>query len=146
MEECRGGVDDGEGDGFDDFLCSNPRQQQLCTVSRYVSLCCKYLILCNIFITPPLDLLTTLPSAVLIKIPCAHVICGFGYVFCGRCVSVPLSVLWSCCPKVSELSGSIDNLQHLLMDEPQVKLSQDGSGVLVNVREQGIRLCFFYKI
>ncbi|KAM6921293.1 small RNA 2'-O-methyltransferase [Xenentodon cancila] len=54
----------------------------------------------------------------------------------NRCVFVPLSVLWSCCPKVSELSGSVENLRHLLMDEPEVKLNQDGSAVLVKVQEQ----------
>ncbi|XP_061594976.1 small RNA 2'-O-methyltransferase [Cololabis saira] len=54
----------------------------------------------------------------------------------NRCVFVPLSALWSCCPKVSELSGSVNNLQHLLMDEPDVKLSQDGCAVLVKVQEQ----------
>ncbi|KAM3619361.1 uncharacterized protein V6R79_006949 [Siganus canaliculatus] len=53
-----------------------------------------------------------------------------------RCVSVPLAVLWSCCPKVSSLTGSVRNLQHLLMDEPQVRMSQDGSAVLV--QEHGL--------
>ncbi|KAM4549167.1 small RNA 2'-O-methyltransferase [Odontesthes bonariensis] len=54
----------------------------------------------------------------------------------NRCVSVPLAVLWSFCPKVGELSGSLGNLRHLLMDEPAVKLSQDGSSVLVKYQEQ----------
>ncbi|XP_071342591.1 small RNA 2'-O-methyltransferase isoform X2 [Trachinotus anak] len=53
-----------------------------------------------------------------------------------RCVSVPLDVLWSCCPKVSALSGSLSNLRHLLMDDPEVKLSQDGAAVLINYQEQ----------
>ncbi|XP_074491153.1 small RNA 2'-O-methyltransferase isoform X1 [Sebastes fasciatus] len=53
-----------------------------------------------------------------------------------RCVSVPLTVLWSCCPKVSALSGTLDNLRHLLMDDPEVKLSQDGSAVLLDDQEQ----------
>uniref|UniRef100_A0A3Q3A7R7 Small RNA 2'-O-methyltransferase n=1 Tax=Kryptolebias marmoratus TaxID=37003 RepID=A0A3Q3A7R7_KRYMA len=48
----------------------------------------------------------------------------------GIYVSVPLAVMWSWCPKVRELSESLGNLRHLLMDEPQVKLSQDGSAVL----------------
>ncbi|XP_042272677.1 small RNA 2'-O-methyltransferase isoform X1 [Thunnus maccoyii] len=53
-----------------------------------------------------------------------------------RCVSVPLAVLWSCCPKVSALGGSLSNLRHLLMDDPEVKLSEDGSAVLVYNQEQ----------
>ncbi|XP_006797846.1 small RNA 2'-O-methyltransferase isoform X1 [Neolamprologus brichardi] len=53
-----------------------------------------------------------------------------------RIVAVPLDVLWSCCPKVSVLSGSLGNLKHLLMDEPNIKLSQDSSAVLVNHWEQ----------
>nr|XP_033476764.1 small RNA 2'-O-methyltransferase isoform X1 [Epinephelus lanceolatus] len=53
-----------------------------------------------------------------------------------RCVSVPLAVLWSCCPKVNALSGSLSNLRHFLMDDPKVRLSQDGSAVLLNVQEQ----------
>ncbi|XP_054458915.1 small RNA 2'-O-methyltransferase [Anoplopoma fimbria] len=56
-----------------------------------------------------------------------------------RCVSVPLAVLWSCCPKVSALSGSLSNLRQLLMDDPDVKLSQDGSAVLLNYQEQGTK-------
>ncbi|XP_031715505.1 small RNA 2'-O-methyltransferase isoform X2 [Anarrhichthys ocellatus] len=55
-----------------------------------------------------------------------------------RCVSVPLSMLWSRCPKVGALSGSLGNLRRLLMDHPDVKLSQDGSAVLLNDQEQGI--------
>uniref|UniRef100_A0A3B5A2J6 Small RNA 2'-O-methyltransferase n=1 Tax=Stegastes partitus TaxID=144197 RepID=A0A3B5A2J6_9TELE len=51
-------------------------------------------------------------------------------------VSVPLAVLWSCCPKVCALSGSLSNLRHLLMGNPEVKLSQDGSAVLVAHQEQ----------
>ncbi|XP_008292887.1 small RNA 2'-O-methyltransferase [Stegastes partitus] len=54
----------------------------------------------------------------------------------GRYVSVPLAVLWSCCPKVCALSGSLSNLRHLLMGNPEVKLSQDGSAVLVAHQEQ----------
>ncbi|XP_069376472.1 small RNA 2'-O-methyltransferase isoform X2 [Paralichthys olivaceus] len=53
-----------------------------------------------------------------------------------RCVSVPLDVLWSCCPRVSTLSGSLGNLRRLLMDDPDVELSQDGDAVLVNCHEQ----------
>lgn len=59
------------------------------------------------------------------------------FVCAGRCVSVPLAVLWSCCPKLSALSGSLSNLRHVLMDNPEVKLSQDGSAVLLNDQEQG---------
>ncbi|XP_023154650.2 small RNA 2'-O-methyltransferase [Amphiprion ocellaris] len=53
-----------------------------------------------------------------------------------RYVSVPLAVLWSCCPKVSALSGSVSNLRHLLMGNPEIKLSQDGSAVLVTHQEE----------
>nr|XP_015826573.2 small RNA 2'-O-methyltransferase isoform X1 [Nothobranchius furzeri] len=55
---------------------------------------------------------------------------GSGY------ISIPLAVLWSCCPKVSELGGSLRNLRHLLMDEPHVNMSQDGAAVLVKYQEQ----------
>ncbi|KAM9358404.1 small RNA 2'-O-methyltransferase [Symphorus nematophorus] len=48
-----------------------------------------------------------------------------------RCVSVSLAVLWSRCPKVSTLSGSLTNLRQILMDDPEVKLSHDGSAVLL---------------
>ena len=66
----------------------------------------------------------------------------------GRRVSVPLAVLWCCCPKVSVLSGSVSNLRLLLMDEPGVKLSQDGSAVLLNHQEQGnvINTCVCYSV
>uniref|UniRef100_A0A3Q0SE09 Small RNA 2'-O-methyltransferase n=1 Tax=Amphilophus citrinellus TaxID=61819 RepID=A0A3Q0SE09_AMPCI len=37
---------------------------------------------------------------------------------------------------VSVLSGSLCNLRYLLMDEPNIKLSQDGSAVLVNDYEE----------
>ncbi|XP_068445610.1 small RNA 2'-O-methyltransferase isoform X2 [Clinocottus analis] len=53
-----------------------------------------------------------------------------------RCVSVPLAVLWSRCPKVRGLGGSLSNLRQLLMDHPDVTLSQDGSAVLLNDQEQ----------
>uniref|UniRef100_A0A3Q3M5U3 Small RNA 2'-O-methyltransferase n=1 Tax=Mastacembelus armatus TaxID=205130 RepID=A0A3Q3M5U3_9TELE len=53
-------------------------------------------------------------------------------------VSIPLAVLWACSPKVSALSGSLNNLRHLLLDDPRVKLSTDGSAVLVNYEEQDI--------
>ncbi|XP_078114240.1 small RNA 2'-O-methyltransferase [Sander vitreus] len=55
-----------------------------------------------------------------------------------RCVSVPLAVLWSCCPKLSVLSGSLSNLRHVLMDNTEVKLSQDGSAVLLNDQDQDL--------
>ncbi|XP_059196840.1 small RNA 2'-O-methyltransferase isoform X2 [Centropristis striata] len=53
-----------------------------------------------------------------------------------RCVCVPLTLLWSSSQKVSALSGSLSNLRHLLMDDPEVKLSPDGSAVLLNYQEQ----------
>ncbi|KAK5601394.1 hypothetical protein CRENBAI_000331 [Crenichthys baileyi] len=54
----------------------------------------------------------------------------------NRYVFVPLAVLWACCPKIGELSGSLGNLRHLLMDHPRVKLTQDGSSLLVKCEEQ----------
>lgn len=57
-----------------------------------------------------------------------------------RCVSVPLVVLWSISPKVSTMSGSLSNLQHFLMEDPHVKLSQDGSAVLL--QEKGNKVLF----
>lgn len=58
-------------------------------------------------------------------------------------ISVPLAELWSCCPRICELSGSLGNLRHLLMEEPDVKLSQDGSAVLVKYPDQGT---FYYFV
>ncbi|XP_074524608.1 small RNA 2'-O-methyltransferase [Halichoeres trimaculatus] len=57
---------------------------------------------------------------------------------CGlqRCVPVPLAVLWTSCPKVGALSGSLCNLRHILMGNPEIQLSQDGSSLLVNLQEQ----------
>nr|XP_046246860.1 small RNA 2'-O-methyltransferase [Scatophagus argus] len=52
-----------------------------------------------------------------------------------RCVSVPLAVLWSCSPKISALSGTLGNLRCVLMEESEVKLSQDGSAVLVQEQD-----------
>lgn len=63
----------------------------------------------------------------------------------SRCVPVSLAVLWSCCPKVSALSGSLSNLRALLMDEPKVKLSQDGSAVLLNYQEEGTIISLLLK-
>ncbi|XP_037325288.2 small RNA 2'-O-methyltransferase isoform X2 [Pungitius pungitius] len=54
----------------------------------------------------------------------------------GRCVAVPLFVLWGCCPKICALSGSLGNLRQLLMDNGKVNLSQDGSALLLNFHEQ----------
>ncbi|XP_021179971.2 small RNA 2'-O-methyltransferase [Fundulus heteroclitus] len=54
----------------------------------------------------------------------------------NRYVRVPLAVLWACCPKIAELSGSLRNLRHLLTDEPRVQLTQDGSSLLVKCEEQ----------
>ncbi|KAK2835182.1 hypothetical protein Q5P01_015666 [Channa striata] len=58
----------------------------------------------------------------------------------NRCVPVPvpLAVLWSCCPKVRALSGSLTHLSHLLIDEPAVKLSQDGSALLLNDQDHDL--------
>ncbi|XP_076010506.1 small RNA 2'-O-methyltransferase [Genypterus blacodes] len=49
---------------------------------------------------------------------------------------VPLALLCSSCPKVSSLSGSLTNLRHLLLDEPSVTLTQDGSAVRLMDKEQ----------
>ncbi|KAF6715513.1 Small RNA 2'-O-methyltransferase [Oryzias melastigma] len=54
----------------------------------------------------------------------------------NRYVTVPLSSLWSHCPKIKKLSGSLVNLRHLLMNEPAVKLSDDGRTVLVKYQEE----------
>ncbi|XP_054910958.1 small RNA 2'-O-methyltransferase isoform X2 [Poeciliopsis prolifica] len=54
----------------------------------------------------------------------------------NRFVVVPLAALWSFCPKIAELSGNLPNLRRLLMDQPKVKLSQDGSSLLVKCQEQ----------
>ncbi|XP_032428333.1 small RNA 2'-O-methyltransferase [Xiphophorus hellerii] len=55
----------------------------------------------------------------------------------NRFVVVPLAALCSFCPKIAELSGNLSNLRRLLMDQPQVKLSQDGFSLLVKCEEQG---------
>ncbi|XP_069560949.1 small RNA 2'-O-methyltransferase [Brachyistius frenatus] len=52
------------------------------------------------------------------------------------CVSVPLALLWSRCPRVAALSGSVGNLRHLLTDNPKVELSQNCSCVLVHSRQR----------
>ncbi|XP_038150982.1 small RNA 2'-O-methyltransferase [Cyprinodon tularosa] len=54
----------------------------------------------------------------------------------NRFILVPLDGLWSCCPKIRELSGSVENLKQLLMDQPQVNISQDGSSLLVKCEDQ----------
>ncbi|XP_004068095.2 small RNA 2'-O-methyltransferase isoform X1 [Oryzias latipes] len=54
----------------------------------------------------------------------------------NRYVTVPLSALWLNCPKIKKLSGSLVNLRHLLMDEPEVRLSEDGRTVLVKYQEE----------
>ncbi|XP_071397569.1 small RNA 2'-O-methyltransferase [Centroberyx affinis] len=54
----------------------------------------------------------------------------------GRCVCVPLAKLWSCCPRVQALSGSVSHLSRFLLDDPLVRLTQDGSAVLVDDQEQ----------
>ncbi|KAF3690615.1 Small RNA 2'-O-methyltransferase [Channa argus] len=54
------------------------------------------------------------------------------------CVPVPLAALWSSCSKVRALSGSLTNLRHLLIDKPEVKLSQDGSALLLNDQEHDL--------
>lgn len=63
-------------------------------------------------------------------------------------MSVPLAILWICSPKVSSLSGCLNNLKHFLMDDPHVKLNQEGSALLL--LEKGIanisaRIKFEYK-
>lgn len=64
----------------------------------------------------------------------------------GRYVTVPLSSLWSHCPKIKKLSGSLVNLRHLLMNEPAVKLSDDGRTVLVKYQEEGTLSSNVYEI
>lgn len=56
-------------------------------------------------------------------------------------VAVPLSLLWVSCPRVSALSGSLSNLRHFLVDEPQVRLSQDGSALLLEQDEDEDASC-----
>lgn len=46
-------------------------------------------------------------------------------------VSVPLSLLWLSSPRVSSLCGSLDDLRLYLTGEPQVRLSPDGSALLL---------------
>ncbi|XP_029975375.1 small RNA 2'-O-methyltransferase [Salarias fasciatus] len=55
----------------------------------------------------------------------------------GSFVSVPLKILWSWSPKISELCESLSHLRNLLMDQPKVTLSQDGSAVIVKLENQG---------
>uniref|UniRef100_A0A096M0I1 Small RNA 2'-O-methyltransferase n=1 Tax=Poecilia formosa TaxID=48698 RepID=A0A096M0I1_POEFO len=62
------------------------------------------------------------------------------YCVCFRFAVVPLAALWSFCPKIAELSGNLSNLRRLLVDQPQVKLSQDGSALLVKYDDGGMRL------
>uniref|UniRef100_A0A3P9H5W8 Small RNA 2'-O-methyltransferase n=1 Tax=Oryzias latipes TaxID=8090 RepID=A0A3P9H5W8_ORYLA len=64
-------------------------------------------------------------------------LCQTALVSPGRYVTVPLSALWLHCPKIKKLSGSLVNLRHLLMDEPEVRLSEDGRTVLVKNQEEG---------
>lgn len=58
---------------------------------------------------------------------------------CFRFVSVPLALLWTS-PKVSALSGSLSNLRQFLMEDPTVKLSQDGSAVMLQEKGEGSNL------
>ncbi|KAM4629310.1 small RNA 2'-O-methyltransferase [Polymixia lowei] len=53
-----------------------------------------------------------------------------------RRVCVPLARLWSACPRVKALSGSLCHLRRLLLDQPLVRLTQDGSAVLLDDQEQ----------
>lgn len=68
---------------------------------------------------------------------CMYPILCFCVCCCFRFVVVPLAALCSFCPKIAELSGNLSNLRRLLMDQPQVKLSQDGFSLLVKCEEQG---------
>ncbi|XP_057697619.1 small RNA 2'-O-methyltransferase [Corythoichthys intestinalis] len=53
-----------------------------------------------------------------------------------RHVSVPLHLLWNCCPKLSELSGSLGNMRQLIVDDPQVKMNGQHSAVIICILEQ----------
>ncbi|XP_068599551.1 small RNA 2'-O-methyltransferase [Brachionichthys hirsutus] len=53
----------------------------------------------------------------------------------GVYVSVPLSSLWSSSTRIRSLSGTPTNLRHFLMEDPQVKMNQDGSAVLLQHRD-----------
>ncbi|KAG7280756.1 hypothetical protein CRUP_037686 [Coryphaenoides rupestris] len=50
----------------------------------------------------------------------------------GRCVCVPLSSVWSCCPRIRELSGSLARLRLYIADDPLVRFSQDGLAVVLD--------------
>ncbi|XP_077573510.1 small RNA 2'-O-methyltransferase isoform X1 [Stigmatopora nigra] len=54
-----------------------------------------------------------------------------------RHVSVPLDLLWNCCPKLNEMSGSLTNLIQLIADHPQIKMNVLHSAVIVCIQEQG---------
>ncbi|XP_061635838.1 small RNA 2'-O-methyltransferase isoform X1 [Phyllopteryx taeniolatus] len=54
-----------------------------------------------------------------------------------RHVSVPLQLLWTCCPKLRELSGSLSNLRQLIVDDPQIKMNRQRSAVILCSLEQG---------
>ncbi|XP_077390837.1 small RNA 2'-O-methyltransferase isoform X2 [Festucalex cinctus] len=48
-----------------------------------------------------------------------------------RHVSVPLHLLWNCCPKLRELSGSLGNLSQLVIDDPQIQMNRSRSAVII---------------
>ncbi|XP_077440810.1 small RNA 2'-O-methyltransferase [Vanacampus margaritifer] len=48
-----------------------------------------------------------------------------------RYVSVPLHLLWNCCPKLRELSGSLGNLSQLIIDDPQIQMNRSRSAVII---------------
>ncbi|XP_054646388.1 small RNA 2'-O-methyltransferase [Dunckerocampus dactyliophorus] len=55
-----------------------------------------------------------------------------------RHVSVPLHKLWTGCPKLSELTESLHNLAQLIIDDPQIKLNQDQSAVIICFLEEDL--------
>ncbi|XP_056459989.1 small RNA 2'-O-methyltransferase isoform X1 [Gadus chalcogrammus] len=54
----------------------------------------------------------------------------------GRCVCVPLRRVWSCCPRIRDLSGSLARLRLFIADDPLVRLSQDGFAVVLDEGEE----------
>nr|XP_057929842.1 small RNA 2'-O-methyltransferase [Doryrhamphus excisus] len=55
-----------------------------------------------------------------------------------RHVSVPLHKLWICCPKLSELTDSLRNLVQLIIDDPQIKMNQDRSAVIICIQKEDV--------
>ncbi|CAL8268039.1 unnamed protein product [Arctogadus glacialis] len=54
----------------------------------------------------------------------------------GRCVCVPLRRVWSCCPRIRDLSGSLARLRLFIADDPLVTLSHDGFAVVLDDGEE----------